>query len=180
MLAPEQLLLPAGASRLWRGNSTGVMLRTQHLLGPGVAAKGASPGTSGRELDGQALSLGSEPFAEHCKSLFLQLCRRKLHIEKNICVLKREERACSLGSERVFHLAVTCRKKKGNNFTKYSLKCFRLECVSRTPGSTSEAANAAQSLLHSCSACPPATCYAPHPFPSILAGISALFTVSVP
>lgn len=47
MLAPEQLLLSAGASRLQRGNSTGVM-----LFGPGVAAKGASPGTSGRELDG--------------------------------------------------------------------------------------------------------------------------------
>lgn len=113
MLAPEQLLLSAGASRLRRGNGTGAMLRMQRLLGPGVAAKGASPGTSGRELDGQTLSLGTKPFAEHCKSLFLQLCRRKLHTEKKIVVfLKRGERACSLGSERLFHLAVTCRKKK--------------------------------------------------------------------
>lgn len=65
MLAPEQLLLSAGASRLQRGNGTGARLHTQRLLGPGVAARGASPGTSGRELDGQILSLGSKPFAEH-------------------------------------------------------------------------------------------------------------------
>lgn len=46
-------------------------------------------------------------------------------------------------------------KNKGNNFAKCSLKCFRLACVSRTPGSTSEAANAAQALLRLCSACSP-------------------------
>lgn len=98
MLAPEQLLLSAGASRLRRGNGTGAMLRMQCPLGPGVAAKGASPGTSGRELDGQTLSLGTKPFAEHCKSLFLQLCRRKLHTEKkNSCVFKKGRKSLQFG-----------------------------------------------------------------------------------
>lgn len=109
-------------------------------------------------------------------------CAGGNYIQKKIfCVLRREERACSLGSERLFHLALTCRKKnKGNNFAKYSLKCFRLECVSRTPGSTIETANAAQSLLHLCSACSPLGPAMAHPFLSILERISALFTVLVP
>lgn len=61
-----------------------------------MAAKGASFGMSDRELDGQDLSLGLESCAEHCKTLF-HLCRKKLHIEKNILCFKKGRKSLQFG-----------------------------------------------------------------------------------
>lgn len=96
--------------------------------------------TSGVEPEGQLPALGSKPFGEGCKSLILRLCRRNEILKKNY-QKKRKERACASGSERFFHLAVTCRegeKKKVNNFLQHPLKSFRPDCVvlSRAPSDT--------------------------------------------
>lgn len=93
------------------GRGAGAMLCMQCLLAPGVAAeKEHLLCTTGVELDGELVALGSKAFGEQLREPLPLAAREEWNTKKE--ELKQKERSCTLGRERVFYLAVTCRLKK--------------------------------------------------------------------